>query len=210
MRAVEARARKKPRGRYHHGDLRRALVDASRELIEAGGSSGLSLRAVARRLGVSHQAPLHHFADRQALLAAVAAEGFDRLAEATLAAARAAGAVPLRRLEATGVAYVRFAIAEPELFRTMFGPELTHAESEELATASARAFGVLVAEVSASLRATGSFDAERLHVVTTAAWSLVHGLSLLYIDGRLPETSTEDAERLSRDVTRLVARSLEP
>lgn len=203
-----AKPSKKPRGRYHHGDLRRALLDASHALVAEQGAGGLALRAVARRLGVSHQAPLHHFADKHELLAALATEGFERLTAALERAAERAGCDPVARLEATGVAYVRFALEQPELFRLMFGSTLADAQSPELRAAGARAFGVLVAQARASLEASGELDADRLDLVTTAAWSLVHGLALLQIDRRLPAVGPRDAAALARDVTSLVARSL--
>ena len=197
----------KSAARYHHGDLRRALIDASAELVAERGARGLSFREVARRLGVSHAAPLHHFADKRALTSAVAAVGFDLLCAAMERARALAGEEPLARLEATGVAYVRFAVEQAELFRLMFGPELCR-ESGELGAAEARAFGVLLSEASAVLEATSELDPERLRLVTTAAWSLVHGLAVLSIDRRFPESTPEATEALARDVTRLVARSL--
>ncbi|GMV19006.1 MAG: hypothetical protein AMXMBFR56_72300 [Polyangiaceae bacterium] len=200
---------KKPARPYHHGDLRRALVEASLELVDAGGAAGLTLRGVARKLGVSHAAPGHHFADRAALLAAVAARGFEGLAEATERAANRATS-PVQRLEAVGVAYVEFAVAHPERFRLMFGAEVRGAPSAELADNGRRAFDVLVGAVRA---AVGDDDPERQRVTTLAAWSLVHGLATLWIDERLAgfasSRNRSAATRLAREVTALVARVVE-
>ncbi len=199
---------RKPANRYHHGDLRRALVDASVELVDAGGAATLTLRGVARRLGVSHSAPGHHFADRTSLLVAVAARGFEGLHAAMQRAADKAGS-PVERLNATGVAYVEFAVAHPERFRLMFGSELHGVESEELMPPAMCAFEVLVDAVKGAL---GDGDPNRVRVTTAAAWSLVHGLATLWIDDRLgalvERRTRKDATQLARDVTQLVARAL--
>lgn len=114
MREAESAAAR----RYHHGDLRRALVDAARRLLEAEGPSALSLRAVAREAGVSPAAPYHHFKDKAELLDAVAHEGWDILS-AKMAAAKTAATGP-DQLTALGVAYVAFARESPALYRVMY------------------------------------------------------------------------------------------
>jgi AcrR family transcriptional regulator len=105
---------------YHHGDLRTALIRSAAALVNDRGLAGVSLREVARRAGVSHAAPYHHFSSKESLLAALAAEGFADLDAALARAESRAGADPRARLEALGVAYVRFALAKPEMFRAMF------------------------------------------------------------------------------------------
>src|SRR5512145_3325109 len=107
---------RKPAGRYHHGELRQALLDAAAAVVEREGVEALSLRELARRLGVSHAAPAHHFADRAALLVELARDGYARFGEA-LAKAAAAEPDPLERLREVGRAYVRFAIEHPGRFR---------------------------------------------------------------------------------------------
>src|SRR3954469_7363368 len=119
---------------YHHGDLRAALVKAGAELVARRGDAALSLRAVARKVGVSHAAPYHHFDGKESLLDAIAASGFEKLDAALEGALRPLeGRPPLERFHALGPAYARFAVAEPSLFRLMFqtrggrtgfGPEL--------------------------------------------------------------------------------------
>jgi AcrR family transcriptional regulator len=195
---------------YHHGDLRRALIEASLAIVGDGGAAALSFRAVARSLGVSHAAPLHHFSDKRELLEAVASVGFERLAALLERSAARAGADPVARLQATGVAYVRFALDQPELFRLMFGPELAAARSREHSAAGQRAFEAMRREAAASLAALGELDPERLRVVTTAAWSLVHGLATLSIDRRLAARGARDTLRLAQAVTALVASALRP
>lgn len=202
-------AQSKPKDRYHHGALREALVSASRSIVVESGAGALSLRAVARRLGVSHAAPGHHFPDKRALLAAVAAQGFHDLEQAMTRAANESEPDPLAS-QATGVAYVRFAADNPELFRLMVGRELLTGDSDELRSAAEAAFQVLVREARATLSARGESSEERLKLVTTTAWSLVHGLSMLWLDGRLRGTRTPDAlEALARQVTELVGTIVE-
>ncbi len=199
---------KKPRGRYHHGDLRRALVDASREIIAEQGAGALSLRGAARRLGVSHAAPLHHFKDKRELLAAVAAQGFDELATAMQRAEDRAGSDPRKRLNATGVAYVRFAAEHGALFRVMFGADLPRDATAALEQSSKAAFQILVDAAREVVSESGVGD-EELPVVTTAAWSVVHGLALLWLDGHLHDTPGGIAS-LAERVTALLSRALEP
>jgi AcrR family transcriptional regulator len=181
----------KPAGRWHHGDLRRALVETALALLEERGVDALTVRELARRLGVSHAAPGHHFPDKLALLAAVAAEGYRRFGASLEAAAQGATA-PGERLGRIGMAYVRFALDHPATFRIMFGREMADCADmpEELRAASAAAYAVLertVAEVAGG--------PSPLHAL--AAWSLVHGAALLYLDGpvrhRLPGPDPRDA-----------------
>src|SRR3954468_16224943 len=109
---------------YHHGDLRRTLLDASLALVEEQGIGALSLREVARKAGVTHNAPYHHFPDKGTLLAAISEEGFALLAREMTAARAGARDDPRSRLEACGQSYVRFALKSPAHFRVMFRPEL--------------------------------------------------------------------------------------
>lgn len=162
--------------RYHHGDLRRALLDAAEALI-AEGDGDPSLRAVARRAGVSHAAPYKHFADRHGLRAGVAKRGFEALRGEMERAAANAGEAPLR---AIGRAYLGFALAHPARYRLMFGPEFAGARgTPELETAAQAAFEALVARQPHGDTQTGD------RATAVAYWSLVHGLGTLLIDGRV-------------------------
>src|SRR5882757_7557151 len=120
---------------YHHGDLRAACLDAAMELLEEGGETALSLRAVARRAGVSPAAPYRHYADREALVSAVAAIGYRELAE-RLAAVHPSPSTP-EQLAAVAVAYVRFALERPALFRIMFGEPCDRGDDERVAATAA-------------------------------------------------------------------------
>lgn len=175
--------RKRP---YHHGDLRRALLTASVELIVERGLDALSLREVARRAGVSAAAPYHHFATREELLVALSLEGFATLA-LVLQSARdaAAGASAIERLGAIGEAYVRFALAHPAHFRLMFRPSLVPPDAIPHEGAPGQAFALLldgVAEVLANDDVRRNVDQRGLVLV---AWSLVHGAAELLLDGPL-------------------------
>ena len=190
---VPARGRsKKP---YHHGDLRAELLDAAIELIAERGLAGLSLRECARRAGVSHAAPYRHFADKNALLFAIAEQGFIRLAERGQAAM--AGDAPLReKLDAYGIAYVRFAFENPVHHRVMFTAEFPI--DAGLADPGARAFELLV-EAASGVAGT---DVEP-EVAALAAWSLSHGLSMLILDARVPAEhiqSPDQVEALARTI----------
>ncbi|MEU5315214.1 TetR/AcrR family transcriptional regulator [Streptomyces sp. NPDC021056] len=166
---------------YHHGDLRRAILTAALDVIAADGPSALSLRDLARRAGVSHAAPAHHFGDRTGLLTAIAAEGFGLLATALREAPD---------LKEAGVRYVRFAREHPAHFQVMFSPGLLRADDLELTTARTLAGDALREAVS-------GVDPEGIEprLAGVAAWSLAHGFATLLlghnldgpVDGRDPE-----------------------
>ena len=178
---------------YHHGDLRRALLDAAVEVIAAEGPAAVSLRELARRAGVSHAAPAHHFGDKAGLLTAVAADGFGLLAEELRAAYEATGEF----LE-VGVAYARFAVTHPAHFAVMFRPDLHRRDDAALRAAREAARGVLYR------RAGDQTGTEGLDAATAAvaAWSLVHGLVALWQSGNLPPELGDDPEQLTRAVAR--------
>ena len=170
--------RKRPDG-YHHGDLRRGLLDAALAIIEEDGVAAVTIRALARRLGVSHAAPAHHFPDRGALLVAVATEGFAAFADA-LEQAAAGEREPRARFRALGRAYLRFAADHPAHLRLMFGRGLESVvPSSALLDEGHRAYAALTAAVAAlAPRSSVPID-ERAF----AAWALVHGMAVLWIDG---------------------------
>ncbi|WGP08660.1 TetR/AcrR family transcriptional regulator [Streptomyces sp. SH5] len=171
-----------PSSTYHHGDLRAACLRAARELLEEDGSAGLSLRAVARRAGVSATAPYRHYADREALVSAVAAEGYRELAT-HLAQAHPAPSTP-DELAAVAVAYVQFALKHPALFRAMFA-EPCDPTSEERVAATA-AISEYVRTIVAATFPDGDADA-----LSTTVWALVHGLAFLHLDGKLDSSTPE-------------------
>jgi AcrR family transcriptional regulator len=165
---------------YHHGNLREALIAEGLAVLAAGDQADVSLRELARRIGVSPNAAYRHFADKEALLAALAAEGFRRLGAA---GGRAAPADPQQRLNAQGRFYVGFAVENPGLFRLMFGGIVPLTATEELERASNESLAVLQSSIAA---ASGlPFDDPKVVVGTVWAWSLVHGLAHLILDGQL-------------------------
>ena len=161
---------------------RAALLAAARAELTRVGVGELSLRAVARRAGVSHAAPKHHFAHRAGLLSALAADGFTALA-ARVDAAIATGGSPLHRLVAAGHAYLRFAQDEPALFDLMYRPELLSSADPALLASKRAAFGVLVKAVDdarTDLRPDIGTD-----TVAMLAWGTVHGMAVLIRDRAL-------------------------
>ena len=178
--------------RYHHGALRPALLDAALEAIGEVGPTALSMRDVARRAGVSHAASAHHFGEKAGLLTALAAQGYDLLADELAAAWAATG----RFLE-VGVAYVRFAVAHPAHFAVMFRPELLHVDDPALRAAKARSNAALYGGVEKLPRAQAGTDPL---VAGVAAWSIVHGFASLWLDGALPPALGADPELAARAV----------
>ena len=159
---------------YHHGDLRAALLRSAGNILEKEGVEALKLRAVARRAGVSHNAPYRHFPEREALLAALAVEGFEWLGAAQRKAAEAGG------LRAMGEAYVHFALAHPQRFRLMFGGQISIAKHARLREVATKTFEGLAGALAARVpEAKGAGDS------SIAAWALVHGLAQLLLGGRI-------------------------
>ena len=193
-----------PRARrtYHHGDLRRSLVAAATRLLDGHGAQGVTLRGAARQAGVSQAAPYRHFASKEALLAAVAAEAFDALKEACSAAVAADPGDPVHRLEVVAVTYVRFAVQHPARYRLMWAPTPRGRDHPVLAQA-ARSTGepLLLALIECMPPGLASeAPVERLFVL----WSLLHGIAGLLLDEQLPH------ELLARvPVDALVRRSLQ-
>jgi AcrR family transcriptional regulator len=188
-------ARKKPDS-YQHGDLPEALIQAGLKLLSEQGLAGLSLRAAAQLAGVSHAAPYRHFADKQALVAAIAERGF-RLLTASMREELAAcpSGRAIDQLLALGVGYVRFGTRHPDYLRVIFGGAVeTEAQSPALRAAGDEAYGVLRDLIAAGLerRELRGGDADLLALT---AWSLVHGLSALLSSGAIPTPPTAAAER---------------
>ena len=177
---------------YHHGDLPRALLEAALQAIAEVGPAAVSLRDLARRTGVSHAAPAHHFGDKAGLLTAVAADGFRRLAATLGDTYQATGSF----LE-VGVAYVGFAVTHRAYFEVMFRPELYHGDDPELVRARDAARALLYPPAAEAATSPDGDDNVRAGV---AAWSLVHGLATLWLNHNLPPQLGDDPEQITRDV----------
>jgi len=178
---------------YHHGDLPRALLDAAVQAILEVGPAAVSLRDLARRTGVSHAAPAHHFGDKAGLLTAVATDGFRRLAATLGEAYQATGSF----LE-VGVAYVGFAVTHRAHFEVMFRPELYHTDDPELVRARDAARALLYPPVAEGANRPDGDDVR----AAVAAWSLVHGLATLWLNHNLPPQLGDDPEQITREVAR--------
>jgi len=167
---------------YHHGDLRRALLDAAMALVDERGIDGFTMREVARRAGVSHNAPYHHFEDKAAVIAALAEEGYDMLLAAELAVLDPTDTVE-GRIRALGVAYVRFAAEHTARFRLMNRPELRTQDEVTPVQAAGMASEAPLLDTIVEGQRSGVFAAGDVGQLGLAAWSLVHGLATIAVDG---------------------------
>ncbi|MFU8947819.1 TetR/AcrR family transcriptional regulator [Mycetocola zhadangensis] len=176
---------------YHHGDLRKAVIDAAIEVISDVGPAGVSLRNLARQIGVSHAAPAHHFGDKEGLFTAVATEGYTLLGDALNRVEPATDLVELC------VAYVRFAVQHEAYFEVMFRPDLFHNDDPSLVKARNRSRSAL-------FRGVASLPPERRGgdtiLTNVSAWAFVHGFATLWLQGALPKemgATVDDAVRVS-------------
>jgi AcrR family transcriptional regulator len=187
MAARAREARRTPRRRrYHHGDLRRALLGASLEIIEKKGVSRLTLRDVARRVGVSHAAPKHHFGDLRGLHCAIAEEGYREL-RVHMARARDSrpDASPIQAFKLVGMAYVDFAARHPGHFRAMFQPEVADRSDQPSLQRAAEAAYELLLDAVRTAQEAGEVRAHETRDLALGAWSMVHGLAALAVDRQL-------------------------
>lgn len=183
-----------PQDRYHHGDLRAALIRAADEILAEHGVEGFSLREAARRAGVSPAAPTHHFGGSAGLLSEVAVLGFEELTRHLQVGDEG---TPTQRLWKQGVGYVRFALTHPGRFHLMFRKDLISAEHVALHEAGNRA----LAQLEETIRAMRTIPPgqpldTQAHAVLLATWSMVHGFAYLALDGKLaymhPGATPED------------------
>jgi len=180
-----------PNEKYHHGDLKNALISAGIEILAEDGESGLSLRKVASRAGVSHSAPYAHFADKQALIAAISTEGYRRLYEKLIAVTRAYSGDPLRQLVEAAWAYTRFAQDDPAHFKITFsGIIQKEKDYPEFVEMSKRSFSV-VADIVRECQEAGMLEAGPTDAVAVSVWSMVHGFVSLLLENQISHTVTE-------------------
>jgi AcrR family transcriptional regulator len=184
---------------YHHGNLRQAVLTAAVEAITEVGPAGVSLRDLARRAGVSHAAPAHHFGDKAGLLTALAAEGYGLLADA-LADAQ----VRTQDFLEVGVAYVRFAVDHRAHFEVMFRPDLYQPDDPAVRAARERASNALSGGIGSLPSGRAGTDAR---IAGVAAWSLVHGFATLWLNGALSPELGADPETLARAVAAILFRA---
>jgi AcrR family transcriptional regulator len=176
-------------GRYHHGQLRQAVIDAAVAEVEAVGAAAVSMREIARRAGVSHAAPAHHFGDKAGIFTAIAAEGFRMTADAIEPVATGRFGF----LDG-GAAYVAFAVSHPGHFEVMYRPGLYDVDDPELVLHRERAFGILDRSGAELAEEWGIADAAGL---VLAGWSLAHGLATLLLTGNLADRAPADPAELA-------------
>ena len=197
--SLRKRPRKKRAGHYHHGDLRRALVDEAVRTIDRHGVEGLTLRTIGDRLGVSRTALYRHFADKPTLLAAVGGEGF-RLLRTALTDAWEQQGRGRAGFEAMGAAYVRFAVAHPAHYRVMFGGFIESCAKDDAFVEEARAAFQVLVDALVEQQQAGLVRPDDPLLLARMIWSLVHGISMLAIDGQL-RGADEQGEELNRYAT---------
>ena len=200
--------RRKP-GPYHHGDLRHALIEVALNLVSEKGIAGLTLREAARLAGVSEAAPYRHFADKNALLVAVAEEGFRAMHRQIVETLQAAPPDVASRLSAIGVGYVKFAVDHPAHFRIMFAQELTRGTASPTAEETAMAAFKELAQEILKGQAVGALRQEEPLALALACWSIAHGLAGILIERllerrELAPAATLGPEALTRMVTQLL------
>ena len=177
-----------PRKNYHHGDLKNALIKAGIQILSKEGLGGLSLRRVAKKAGVSHTAPYAHFADKQALIAAISTEGYHQLYEQLTAAVETNHGNPQNLLVEVAWAYVQFALKDPELFKVMFSGVIEQEKDyPDFREISQKNFQLLVGIVK-TYQETGLLSPEPLDLVAVRLWSLVHGFIMLLLEGQISHT----------------------
>ncbi len=184
---------------YHHGDLPTALIEAALKRIALVGVEKLSLRAVARDIGVSQTAPYRHFKDKTHLLVAIARQGFEMLESQKRLACNQSD--PVNELINGGIRYVNFAITHPERYKLMFGSKIENrCEFEDLMTAGKAAFAVIVNRVERGV-AEGILVEEDPQILAKNCWTTVHGISSLYIDGYFNDLGYKLEDFLRKEVT---------
>lgn len=195
--------------RYHHGDLRQALINEAVRTVETEGIEGLSLRRISTRVGVSHAAAYHHFADKAALMTAITTEAFTRLAEALRPCLTLPG-TPVDRLTALGVTYVEFAYHNRGYFLVMWRPELRDPALEaEVIAAGDDAYTIIRSAVQACHDHAGDLSYDPTEM-TIAAWAMAHGIAQLTVDGPLAKwfTAADPLSGLARNIIRNTAESI--
>jgi AcrR family transcriptional regulator len=179
---------KKPAKPYHHGDLRRALLDEALRTIQMHGVEHLTLRTVGERLGVSRSALYRHFADKQSLLATVGKEGFRKLRQ-TITDAWEQNGRGRPGFHAMGKAYVQFAVAHPSHYRVMFGGFIESAAKDDHFVAEARAAFQVLVDALVEQQNAGDIRKDDPVLMAHFVWAIVHGSAMLVIDGQLPEAA---------------------
>jgi AcrR family transcriptional regulator len=195
---------------YHHGDLRRALLDAALAILRSHGLDALTLRATARAAGVSQTAPYRHFEDRTALLAGVAEDGYLRLRvrlQQAVSAPRPPGSTQRQVLQNLALEYLRFALEHPAEYRLMFGSELGMTPADSLPPGLAEAQDAVYSFLRGGIARTQELELVRPGdpgQMAFTCWALLHGVVMLHLDGRMAKAGSLTAEEMVVEATNLL------
>lgn len=198
---------------YHHGDLKNALVEAGAEILAKEGVGGLSLRKVAGRAGVSRTAPYAHFADKQALIAAISTEGYRRLYQKMKAVMEKNAGEPARQLVEIGCAYIDFAVKDPDRFKITFSGVIEKEKDyPDLVEISHATFRLLIGMTKACQTAK-ILEAGPAEKTAIAVWSVVHGFACLLLENQIPHIIMKELNRRAMVIfllTRIACADLRP
>ena len=198
----------KEKENYHHGDLRQTIIAEALTWIEQENVISLSLRKIARQIGVSHNAPYRHFPDKESLLAAIAQTGFTELHQALQQAFADSPNDWQKKLEQIGVAYVKYALNHQAYYRVMFGNGyIDYQKHPQLAEVSDKAFDVLLDVIKAGQEAK-TFNSEDPQQLARTCWSLVHGVSMLAIDNQLMISDSDAVLELAKIATQTMSQGI--
>jgi AcrR family transcriptional regulator len=173
---------------YHHGDLKNALIEAGADILSKQGASALSLRKVAQKAGVSHAAPYAHFADKQALIAAISTEGYKQLYEQIAQVAAQHRSDPLRRFVEASWAYVQFALDEPELFKVTLSGLIEKEQDYPAFVETAKQTFSLVVDIVAQCQQAGILRQGAPDLAAVSVWALIHGFVTLLLENQISHT----------------------
>jgi AcrR family transcriptional regulator len=187
---------------YHHGDLKKALIEATLTLLKEEGYQSLSLRKISKLAGVSQSAPYRHYPDVEALIADVALEGFKLLTEKLKKVRRKFAKVPLLQFRESGVSYVEFAIKNPDLFQIMYGNQIqNHSKFDSLILAEHETFSVLI-EIISDCKRAGILETKDVKKTSVAAWTMVHGIAVLLLGKQVMfrNADMKNARRITKEM----------
>jgi AcrR family transcriptional regulator len=198
----------KAKDSYHHGDLRHEIIEEAKIWIETKDISSLSLREIARRLGVSHNAPYRHFADKESLLAAIAQMGFEKLRQWLQQVLEDDALTPEEQIKALGIKYIEYALSNPAYYRVMYSAYLSdYQKYPSLEKAAEESFTILI-ETIAQGQKVGVIRPGDTRELAYVCWSLVHGISMLHLDRQLRSPEIESVEKLAKLATAMMIEGL--